>query len=130
MGIYPFDASKVDYLRTLSGKQEQVKSGYFTMMAKQNEKQPMTPTTSTAEPLQDTIVPSTSSAQGTPAAQQDAIVPSTSSAQGTTAAQQQDAIIPTTSSAPLGTPQYSTPASMRPRDETILLIYFYVTLII
>ena len=138
-GIYPFDASKVDYLRTLSGKQEQAKSGYFAMMAKQNEKQPTTPTTSTAEPQQDAIVPSTSSAQGTPATQHDAIVPSmssaqgtpatqhdaivpsTSSAQGTPAAQKQDAIIPSTSSAPFGTPQYSTPASMRCRDEKYVM---------
>ena len=36
-GLYPFDATKVDYLRTLSGKQEEAKSTYFAMMAKQHE---------------------------------------------------------------------------------------------
>ena len=129
-GIYSFDSSKVDYLRTLSGKQEQAKSSYFAMMVKQNEKQ------------QDAaVVPTTSSVQGTPTApQQDvAVVPTTSSVQGTPTAPQQDAVVPTTSTAPqqdaavvlttstapqqdaavvpLGTPQYTTPSSMRPRDE-------------
>ena len=140
--IYPFDSSKVDYLRTLSGKQEQAKSGYFAMMAKQNEKQDaaVAPTTSTAPQQDAAVVPTTSSVQGTPTApQQDAIVPTMSTApqqdaavvptmssvQGTPTAPQQDAVVPTTSTAPqqdaafvpLGTSQYTTPSSMRPQDE-------------
>ena len=116
-GIYPFDSSKVDYLRTLSGKQEQAKSGYFTMMAKQNEKQQdaaVVPITSTRPQQDAAVVPTTSTAP-----QQDAVVPTTSTAP------QQDAVVPTMSTVPqqdaavvpLGTPQYTTPSSMRPRDE-------------
>ena len=39
-GIYPFDVSKVDYLRTLTGKQKQndAKQAYFAMMRKQEPK--------------------------------------------------------------------------------------------
>ena len=150
-GIYPFDSSKVDYLRTLSGKQEQAKSGYFAMMAKQNEKQQdaaVVPTTSSVQgtptaPQQDAVVPTTSTAPQQDAAlvpststapQQDAaVVPSTSTAPQqdavvpsmSTAPQQDAAVVPSTSTAPqqdaavvpLGTPQYTTPSSMRPRDE-------------
>ena len=46
---------------------------------------------------------------------EDAIIPTTSSVQGTPAAPQQDAVVP------LGTPQYTTPTSMRPRDEKYVM---------
>ena len=104
------------------------------MMAKQNEKQQdaaVVPTTSSVQgtptaPQQDAVVPTTSTAP-----QQDAVVPTTSTApqqdavvSTTSTAPQQDAVVPTTSTAPqdaavvpLGTPQYITPSSMRPRDE-------------
>ena len=74
------------------------------MMAKQNEKQPITST----KQQDDGAVLSTSRSE-------DAIVLTTSSVQGTPAAPQQDAVVP------LGTPQYTTPASMRPQDKKYVM---------
>ena len=139
-GIYPFDASKVDYMRTLTGKQEKAKSSYFAMMAKQNEKRLNEDATKINEKRQNEVatkqrddqavpttsryvddgeVPSTSShvddgAVATTSRSDDAIVPSTSGLQDTPTAPQEVAVVPVGA---IGTPQFSTPSSMRPRDE-------------
>ena len=90
-------------------------------MAKQNEKQPITGAVlSTSRSEDDGAVLSTSRSEDDGAVlstlrSEDAIIPTTSSVQGTPSAPQQDAVVP------LGTPQYTTPTSMRPQDEKYVM---------
>ena len=68
-GIYPFDVSKVDQLCTLTGKQNEAKSAYFAMMAKQQR----------STQVEGQVAPGTSSTAPTPTRIEGQVVPGTSS---------------------------------------------------